>query len=854
MLKLRNLFVFTLILFFLASPILCAQVLKDDFRVNDDTLGGVCYSPDPLILENGGEIIVWQDYRNATSNTYGQLFDSVGTPTGSNFKVSTTYGAFAEYNPAIALFGDSVLGIWEYRYGQWLLSDGSQSGFSFNMNSGNMYTPDVEISDSGFFAVWRYTGSGTLQDIFLKRFDFNGDSITPRIVLNDDGLAQNQYMPCIAKSGSGSFIVAWQDYRNGNADLYGQLVDPSGDTIGNNFLINDDGGSTYQGEPACAMDFDGNFVVVWYDARRGPTDIYGQRFDASGDTAGLGGNFIINDDLGATTKYEPWCAMDSAGNFIVVWIDYRNGDSDIYGQRFDNTGDTIGSNFRIDQESGSRDYWDVRVVMDDNKFVVTWYSTVNYATNIYKRTFLNDGTPLSNEFRVNELDGTAAQDEPAIDMNDGDIVVVTWEDFRDSETETIYLQRLDALGNVVGDNVRLREGFDPDVAVADDSSFALAFDFSNNIFFQKFNSSGDSVGPVTIISDTSLNSRADVSIGVDANNYYIVTWEDRRSGDYYIYAQIIDPAGDTVGGNFIVSDDPAGSGQYDPDIAVNPSGAFLIAWEDSRDGDYNVYGQLYDSGRNPIDSNFRIDSGGTSAQYSVDADCLPDGSYIVTWRDSRSPSGVYAQIVDSTGSLVDSNFRVSELGVSFEYPCVSAAPTGEFVITWRSNVSGDYNIYAQKYNADRSPDSTNFKVNNETESVNTYQYDPVVATNGSSILFAWEDPKWQRGLDIAAKVFTGWVAGIEDVTQAGNGVEILAVSSPILTGKEWLTVSLDSPSKVDFQIINVAGIVVSSKELPYTTPGEKRIEFDVSKLPSGPYFLSLKTDRGRAIKKTVVIR
>ena len=100
----------------------------------------------------------------------------------------------------------------------------------------------------------------------------------------------------------------------------------------------------------------------------------------------------------------------------------------------------------------------------------------------------------------------------------------------------------------------------------------------------------------------------------------------------------------------------------------------------------------------------------------------------------------------------------------------------------------------------------------------------------------------------------GWTSGIEEVKQEGKGVKILNVSSPILTGKEWLAISLDSPAEVDFQLINVAGIVVSSKKLDCTTVGMKRVDFDVSKLPCGPYFLSFETEKGRAIKKTVVIR
>jgi hypothetical protein len=97
-------------------------------------------------------------------------------------------------------------------------------------------------------------------------------------------------------------------------------------------------------------------------------------------------------------------------------------------------------------------------------------------------------------------------------------------------------------------------------------------------------------------------------------------------------------------------------------------------------------------------------------------------------------------------------------------------------------------------------------------------------------------------------------SGIEDVTEGEKGFHILEISSPILTGKEWLTISIDSPTEVDFRIINIAGMVVSSTRLDYETPGVKKIDFNVLMLPSGPYFLSLKTQKGNVIKKALVIR
>jgi hypothetical protein len=848
MYKLKTFFIFTLIFFFLANPFLYAQIIKDDFRVNDDTLGGENSKPDVEILENGEELIVWLDYRNGVSNIYGQAYDGTGAPASTNFKVSTYSGNYYESNPSISSFGDSLFVVWEYGYGQWLSSDGSKEGSTIYLGSGNiLYSPDVAVSDSGFFIVCHFdAGSGS--EIFFQRFALNGDSIGPRIIINDDETTENQNFARIEMNNDGYSVVVWNDYRNGNGppDIYGQLVDPSGNPTGGNFLINDDGGNLYKGDPSCAMDRAGNFVVVWEDRRDGDANIYGQIFDNTGNK--IGSNFLINDDGAGYTQSDPSCAMDSAGNFVVVWEDRRDGDANIYGQIFNNEGNPLNSNFRIDQTSGSGDDLTPRISVNENNFVVTWSQYIDNYSRVYKRRLENDGTPVGDQVLVNDLEGTANQKYPIVDMNASGAIVVTWADYR--SPQGVYFQRLDALGNTLGDNIRVGNGHDPDIAIAEDSSFVITYNYIDDIYYQRIHPSGDPIGSPFIISDTTGSPRIP-EVAIDSDNNAVVAWRDYRSGNSDIYAQRIDASGDTVGGNFRVNDDPGTSRQDWPDIAISPSGIFLITWYDRRNGDSDIYGQIYQPDGTPYGSNLRIDSGGTLNQYYPSAGALPDGNFIVAWQDYRTPNAIYAQIIDSTGTLVDTNFKVSD-HQGYE-ASVSVAPSGEFVITWLDYFSSQNDIYAQRYNSDYSPYLTNFKVNNEIEGVNPKEGWPNVATDGSNIIFVWEDAKWQKGFDIAAKIFD-WSSGIEDVVGKGKGLRMLEISSPILTGKEWLTISTDSPAKVSFQIINVAGMVVSSNTLNYTTPGIKKVIFDVSKLPCGPYFLSLKTNQGRVIKKTIIIR
>jgi hypothetical protein len=101
--------------------------------------------------------------------------------------------------------------------------------------------------------------------------------------------------------------------------------------------------------------------------------------------------------------------------------------------------------------------------------------------------------------------------------------------------------------------------------------------------------------------------------------------------------------------------------------------------------------------------------------------------------------------------------------------------------------------------------------------------------------------------------WSGTYGGIEE-TEGKNNLEIVEISNPILTGNEWLTFSIDEPTTMDFKIMNLVGIIVSLKNLNYTTPGRKRVNFDVSNLPSGLYFLSLKTPKENVAKKVLIIR
>ena len=92
--------------------------------------------------------------------------------------------------------------------------------------------------------------------------------------------------------------------------------------IGSNFKVNDDSHDTNQEFPSIDIDKYGNFVIVWQDHRNGQTDIYAQRYDFNGTP--LGSNFKVNDDSIGAWQFFPSISFDGSVIFFIVWQDNRN--------------------------------------------------------------------------------------------------------------------------------------------------------------------------------------------------------------------------------------------------------------------------------------------------------------------------------------------------------------------------------------------------------------------------------------------------------------------------------------------------------------------------------------------------
>jgi len=272
-------------------------------------------------------LVVWDDWRGSTRGTRVTRAGVVLDPDG--IAISTLSSSLC--NPRIATDGTNFLVVWErqadgYIFGTRVRPDGvvlDSNGIRISFEEEREQHQAVAFDGTNYFVVWY---GWTDRD----GHDMRGARITPGgVVLDTAGIAISSSLswdepPAIA-FGDTTFMVVWRAYGHhvlcARVTRAGIVLDSNGITIATN--------CEYEGNSRIASDGT-DFLAVWVgDLTDEPYDICGARVSGAGVVLDSGG-FAIS--TAARRQVTPVAASDST-NFLVVWEEKRNGNTDIYGAR-----------------------------------------------------------------------------------------------------------------------------------------------------------------------------------------------------------------------------------------------------------------------------------------------------------------------------------------------------------------------------------------------------------------------------------------------------------------------------------------------------------------------------------------
>jgi flagellin-like hook-associated protein FlgL len=194
--------------------------------------------------------------------------------------------------------------------------------------------------------------------------------------------------------------------HTGSYEIYGQRYDSSGNQVGGEFQINTNTANDQTKSSITALS-DGGFVVTWQGG-----SIYGQRYDSSGNQ--VGGEFMINNTNSARSITYPSTTALSDGGFVVAW---ESSSKETFGKRYDSSGNQVGGEFQINTNTadhqGFPSITGIPIVLES---VATWQES---STNI--QTSLDELTAAKERLR-------SLQEKLSTNMN----IITTRSSFTDS--------------------------------------------------------------------------------------------------------------------------------------------------------------------------------------------------------------------------------------------------------------------------------------------------------------------------------------------------------------------------------------------------------------------------------------
>ena len=194
------------------------------------------------------------------------------------------------------------------------------------VSDGQQKDPAVAATEDGFVVVWEDdTDNNNVYQVKARGFDVVGNETISQFTVNVDAAGQ-QWNADIEAAANGDFVVTWADDTDNN-DFYqvkARGFDGNGDERIAQFTVNsDDKGQ--QTDPAIGMNGDGDFFVVWSNDPEddGLLQVWGRGFYSDG--VERRADFNCN-DYNDGQQRDAEVALDSGGNFVVVWEDDLNSD------------------------------------------------------------------------------------------------------------------------------------------------------------------------------------------------------------------------------------------------------------------------------------------------------------------------------------------------------------------------------------------------------------------------------------------------------------------------------------------------------------------------------------------------
>jgi len=363
----------------------------------------------------------------------------------------------------------------------------------------------------------------------------------------------------------------------------------------------------------------GSFLVVWQSATGalGSTETVPARlFAASG--APSSSEFPV-DRRAASGQADGAVAADPQGNYVVVWAAKVDDQSDIFAQRYSASGQVVGPLFQVSADDPAAtvppdDFLPAVAKSADGGFAVAWVSLVpagNFADGepprILARRFSPTGAPLGPPVQANQ--GLVSGDRPDVCVDTAGRPVVAWASvdeylpFQPSHLGA-SARRLTATGALTGGEITVaaptNNAAATAVACGPGNTFTVVWQGDQGplaqdrgeIFARRFTRNARPNGAAFRVNSGTAGDQGHPRVAYDPTGAFVVVWESRAtSGATGVFARRFLGTGVPTGNDLAVDSPLDDTLSPEPSIAaIGNAGRFLVVW---RDGRTHLFGRRF---------------------------------------------------------------------------------------------------------------------------------------------------------------------------------------------------------------------------------------------------------------------
>ena len=372
-------------------------------------------------------------------------------------------------------------------------------------------------------------------------------------------------------------------------------------------------------------------------------------------------------------------AVQPDGGYIIVWIDAGGNDGQgngIYGQLFNASGAKVGSEFLVNTTTTGDQYSPSVAVAPDGSFIVAWEGP-GTSIDVFAQRFTKNGVKTGPEFLLNTgVNGNQRYPELQYYL-DGTFLAA----FVDASGGQTVLQRFDANGRTIGQETRVTSASGAVVmdhlCVRPDNSVLITWTTSAEVYGQLFDSNLNPIGTQKQLNTYTTGTQEYCNGAVDANGNFVVVWEsagEDGSGNG-IYGRRYDKNFNPLSGEFAITTNKTND-QFEPQIAMEPGGRFIIAWSDNnnRDGGGSAGGNSgtsiwfreFDVNGNAVGSETMVNQSVTGYQAYPVIDINASGRFVISWEGNGTQAGQ----IDSYGIFARA-YQLSQTGTT----AISVSPS-----------------------------------------------------------------------------------------------------------------------------------------------------------------------------------